>query len=65
MRRYSIMAAERLSDGHDVEVCQVDTNLGAIVARLKKGRTAINGLRRFLRVRIVDHLKHERIAPHG
>ena len=64
MRRYSIMAAERLSDGHDVEVCQVDTNPGPIAAGLRKKRTATD-LRKYRRVRIVDHLKHERIAAHG
>jgi hypothetical protein len=30
------MAAERLSDGHDVEVCQVDTNPNPIAAGLRK-----------------------------
>jgi hypothetical protein len=57
MKRISIRVVERLSDQHEVELCQVNTNAGRLVKALK--RKFYNHAPKYVHVRYVFRETHQ------
>jgi hypothetical protein len=55
MKRFSILATEYPSDGHEVEICEVELNPEQIVAALERERTPDSRTLKWARVRVRDN----------